>query len=147
MTHKLEKIVFRLENGSTWGVEEKNIGDMWVKRVARSIGRIHGGEIVELYPSQAFKIEIAEEANVIADTDINFGAVEAGVFEAVIKLQNIEFMEMHWEGGADTQIISFPFDDNGDQYNDFMSAKVGENGKLYIVISETQTVNDVYPNV
>ena len=51
---KALKILFR--NGETWTIDRRYIGDLWIKHITTSFGRIHGSEFVEIHP-YAFPID------------------------------------------------------------------------------------------
>lgn len=148
MTKKLEKMTFHFENGGKWDVDASNIGDIWIRRVAKSIGRINDGEIIVIYPAQSIKIEVLEEADIFATTDINQGSLESGMFETILRNNNIEWLSISWRNG-EKDIITFPYEARNEEmsHNIHMSGKIGDNKNLYIVIDPERTVEEVYPEV
>ena len=66
---KALKLLFR--NGETWTVERRYIGDLWIKQITTSFGRIKGSDFQKINPCAAFKIEIFQEADRINTVDIN----------------------------------------------------------------------------
>lgn len=148
MTKRIEKLTFHFENGGKWDVDPKNIGDIWIRRVAKSIGRINDGEILVIYPAQSFKIEILEEADTFATTDINQGSLESGMFETILRNNNIEWLTITWKN-AEKDIITFPYEaeDADLSQNIHMSGKIGNNKNLYIVIDPENKVDDVFSEV
>lgn len=146
MGRKIQKMVFRFHNGGKWEIPVEHIGDIWIRRVAKSIGRINGGEIVEIYPSQSLKLELLPEADTFETSDINQGSLETGMFETVKANADVEWLTIYWEDGSKEQ-ISFPYESGEDETaNRFMTSKIGKNGKFYIVIDPEQTVDDIYTN-
>lgn len=148
MGRRVEQFRFHFHNGGEWSVAIEHIGDLWIKRVSQSIGRINGqGEIIEIRPAQGLKIEVLPEGDTNEPSSINKGALEAGMFETVVKNDNIEWMTLVWDDGTKEEIY-FPFEPSTPDKTDnvHMTAKIGENGHLYIVISDKETVDDVYFN-
>lgn len=146
MGRKVEQFRFHFHNGGEWSVPIEHIGDLWIKRVSQSIGRINGqGEITEIRPAQGLKIEILPEGDTNEPSSINKGALEAGMFETVVKNDNIEWMTLVWDDGAKEEIY-FPFEPSTPDKTDnvHMTAKIGENRHLYIVISDKETVDDIF---
>lgn len=146
MGRKVTEFRFHFHNGGEWTIAMEHIGDLWIRRVSTSIGRINGGEIVEINPAQGLKIEIYPEADTFQSTSINQGGLEAGMFETVVKNDDIEWMTLVWDDGAKEEIY-FPFEPSTPDKTDnvYMTAKVGQNGHLYIVIHPTDSVDEVYP--
>ncbi|XJS09681.1 hypothetical protein ACF3NG_05895 [Aerococcaceae bacterium WGS1372] len=144
MTRTITALKFIFHNGGEWEVPVDLIGDMWIKRVSTSIGRIRGGEIVEIHPAQAFRIEILPNADTVKVDDINKGALEVGIFETIVKNNDIELLRITWDN-QDEEEIYFPFEtaDESGTENKFMTAKIIDK-KLYIVIDENNTVEDIY---
>ena len=63
---KALKILFR--NGETWTIDRRYIGDLWIKQITTSFGRIKGSEFVEIHPCEGFKIEIYAEGDHVKHT-------------------------------------------------------------------------------
>lgn len=146
MGRKALEIKFHFHNGGEWTISTKQIGDLWIKRVSQSIGRLNGqGEIVEIRPAEGFKIEIYPDADTFQSTSINQGGLESGMFETVVKNDDIEWMTLVWDDGSKEEIY-FPFEPSTPDKIDnvYMTARIGENGHLYIVIHEEETVDNEY---
>lgn len=148
------KFIFR--NGETWTVNREHIGDLWIKQVTTSYGRIGNSDFQEIHPCESLRIEIFQEADSVKTHDINKGGLEAGMFERVKKYEDIEKMDILYQDAdhpkSDTIVqsdrIYFPYqsaDVDGND-NSYQTSKV-VNGRLYIVIDSTRTVDDIYPNV
>ena len=135
---------FVFHNGGEWEVPVELIGDIWIKRVSTSIGRIRGGNIVEIHPAQAFRIEILPNADTVKVDDNNKGALEVGIFETIVKNNDIELLKNTWDN-QDEEEIYFPFDtvEESGTENKYMTSKI-QDKKLYIVINENNTVEDIY---
>lgn len=147
------KFIFR--NGETWTIKREHIGDLWIKQVTTSYGRIGGSDFQEIHPCESLRIEISQVADSVNTHDINLGGLEAGMFARVRKYKDIEKMdiqyvdEQHMESGTVVQSdqIYFPFfatDVDGND-NKYQSSKV-VNERLYIVIDPEKSVDDIYPN-
>lgn len=147
MSRNVELFRFHFHNGGHWEVPVKFIGDVWIKRISASLGRIHDGNIVEIRPAQALKIEILPEADTFQSLDINQGGLETGMFETVVREDDVERVSIEWDNGEQEEVF-FPFlpSDESRTDNKYMTAKIGENGRLYIVIDKENTVDDIYPN-
>lgn len=145
MTRKVSVFNFHFHNGGEWAVPVELVGDIWIKRVSTSLGRIDGGDIIEIHPAQAFRIEILPDADTVKADDINRGALEVGIFETVVKNSDIEWMTIEWDN-KDEQVVYFPFasEEDSKTNNKFMTAKVMDK-KLYIVIDEENTVDSIFP--
>lgn len=146
MGRKALEFSFHFHNGGKWAIPTEQIGDLWIKRVSQSIGRINGqGEIVEIRPAEGFKIEVFPDADTFQSTSINQGGLESGMFETVVKNDDIEWMTLVWDDGSKEEIY-FPFEPSTPDKIDnvHMTARIGANGHLYIVIHEEETVEDAY---
>lgn len=146
MSREMQALKFLFRNGETWTVERRFIGDIWIKQITTSYGRIHGGEIMEIHPCAGFKIEIFTEGDHVTTEDINLGGLELGMFSRALKYQDIERMEIMYQTGT-ADLIYFPYKDtDGDGLdNVYQSTKVSESTKnLYIVIDPEQTVENLY---
>ena len=91
------RFVFR--NGETWTINRRLIGDLWIKKVTTSFGRINGGEFQEIHPCESLRIEILPEADHVMSEDINLGGLELGMFERVKKYSDIELMDILYLDG------------------------------------------------
>ena len=144
------RFIFR--NGETWTIDRKLIGDLWIKKVTTSFGRINGSEFQEIHPCESLRIEIFPEADHVMSEDINLGGLELGMFERVQKYSDIEMMDILYYGTDDATIkladrIYFPYQAEDEDGNDnhYQSSKIGPRGHLYIVIDPTHAVDDLYP--
>lgn len=147
------KFIFR--NGETWTVSREHIGDLWIKQVTTSYGRIGNSEFQEIHPCESLRIEIFQEADHVKSGDINLGGLEAGMFNRVGKYQDIEMMDIlyldedHPKSDVIVQSdrIYFPYkamDTDGND-NEYQSSKIsGET--LYIVIDPNKHVDEIYAN-
>ena len=148
MTKQMTGFRFYFRNNETWTINRENIGDLWIKQITTSFGRINGGEFEKINPCEGFKIEIFEEADHVQTDDINLGGLELGMFERALKYQDIEKMNIIFDNGEE-DLIYFPYEDKGTPGqegldNKHQSSKISKDGKLYIVIDPKQSVEDVY---
>ena len=146
MAREMTGLKFYFRNGETWTIDRRFIGDLWIKHITTSFGRIHGSEFVEIHPCEGFKIEIFQEGDHVQTHDINLGGLELGMFSRALKYEDIERMEIQKKNGT-PDLVYFPYKDKTDEGLDniYQSTKVSEKTKnLYIVIDPTQTVDDVY---
>lgn len=146
MAREMTGLKFYFRNGETWTIDRRFIGDLWIKHITISFGRIHGSEFVEIHPCEGFKIEIFQEGDHVQTHDINLGGLELGMFSRALKYEDIERMEILYKNGT-PDLVYFPYKDKTDEGLDniYQSTKVSEKTKnLYIVIDPTQTVDDVY---
>ena len=141
---KALKLLFR--NGETWTIDRRYIGDLWIKQISTSFGRIKGSDFVEIHPCEGFKIEIYSEGDHVKTHDINLGGLELGMFSRALKYEDIERMEIIYQTGK-ADLVYFPYKDKTTEGLDnvYQSTRVSEKTKsLYIVIDPNQTVDDVY---
>ena len=149
------RFVFR--NGETWTINRRLIGDLWIKKVTTSFGRINGGEFQEIHPCESLRIEILPEADHVMSEDINLGGLELGMFERVKKYSDIELMDILYLDGnhpksdviVDKDRVYFPYspvDEDGND-NKFQSSAIGSHGNLFIVIDPEKSVEDIYPEI
>lgn len=146
MSREMKALKFLFRNGETWTVDRRFIGDLWIKQITTSFGRINGGEFVEIHPCAGFKVEIFTEGDHVATHDINLGGLELGMFARALKYQDIERMEILYQTGT-PDLVYFPYKDtDGDGLdNVYQSTKVSETTKnLYIVIDPAKSVEDFY---
>lgn len=144
---KTLKLHFR--NGQSWNVDLEHVGDLWIKQVSTSYGRINGGPITEIHPCQSFKIEIKPEADAGQTNDINFGVLEVGMANRANKYADIEMMDMVFEDDSVSERVYFPFKSRNDEGTDnaYQTSKMSKDGRLFIVIDPVLTAHDVYPVV
>ncbi|WP_099974734.1 MULTISPECIES: hypothetical protein [Lactobacillaceae] len=147
--HVFKELKFYFRNDDTWTVDHAEMSDVWISRVTTSYGRISGGRMQEIHPCKSFKIEILPEADYIKDADVSTAAMVDGMFNRVIKYQDIEKCEIVFEDEKDKEPmeIYFPFKakDAEEIDNVYQTSAISkENGKLYIVIDAEETVLDVY---
>ena len=50
------RFIFR--NGETWTIKREYIGDLWIKQVTTSYGRIGNSDFQEIHPCESLRIEI-----------------------------------------------------------------------------------------
>ncbi|MGC6769702.1 hypothetical protein [Enterococcus sp. LJL51] len=146
MAREMTGLKFYFRNGETWTIGRRYIGDLWIKQITTSFGRINGSEFVEIHPCAGFKIEIFQEGDHVQTHDINMGGLESGMFARALKYEDIERMEILYKSGT-PDLVYFPYKDKSDEGldNQYQSTKVSEKtNSLYIVIDPTQTVDDVY---
>lgn len=148
MTKKMTALKFYFRNGETWTVNRGVIGDLWIKQITTSFGRIGDSDFQKIHPCESFKIELFPEADAVNTADINLGGLEQGMFGRVKTYQDIERMDIIFDSGAADHVY-FPYkalDVDGFD-NKHQSSLVGANGHLYIVIDPERLVTEVYPNV
>ena len=147
------RFVFR--NGETWTVRREYIGDLWIKQVTTSFGRI-GDEFQQIHPCESLKIEIAHEADSVNSDDINKGGLEAGMFARVRQFQDIEMMDILYRDrlngdkrmAVEKDRIYFPYKAmDTDGHDNAYQSSMEQNDKLYIVIDPEKTVEEVYPQL
>ncbi|MHC5218029.1 hypothetical protein ACYSNR_15320 [Enterococcus sp. LJL128] len=146
MAREMTGLKFYFRNGETWTIGRRYIGDLWIKQITTSFGRINGSEFVEIHPCAGFKIEIFQEGDHVQTHDINMGGLESGMFARALKYEDIERMEILYKSGT-PDLVYFPYKDKSGEGldNQYQSTKVSEKtNSLYIVIDPTQTVDDVY---
>lgn len=148
MAKQMTGFRFYFRNKETWTITKENIGDLWIKQITTSFGRINGGDFEKINPCEGFKIEINEEADHVQTDDINLGGLELGMFERALKYQDIEKMAIIFDDGEE-DLIYFPYQDKATPGlegldNLYQSTKISNAGKLYIVIDPNQSVTDIY---
>lgn len=100
MSKEMTALKFYFRNGETWTINRRHIGDLWIKQITTSFGRINGSEFVEIHPCAGFKIEIFHEGDAVATHDINLGGLEMGMFNRALKYEDIERMEILYRNGT-----------------------------------------------
>ncbi|MGY3766060.1 hypothetical protein ACWOAH_05825 [Vagococcus vulneris] len=148
MSKEMTFFKFYFRNGETWTIDRDYIGDLWIRHVTTSYGRINGSEFQKINPCEGIKIEIFEEADHVQTDDINQGGLESGMFGRALKYQDIEKMGIHFNDGT-SDLIYFPYKDKGTPGqegldNSYQTTQISGDNKLYIVIDENKTVTDFY---
>lgn len=146
------KLYFR--NGETWTIKKEFIGDLWIKKVTTSFGRIKTGDFQKIRPCESFKIEIFQEADHVNSNDINLGGLEQGMFDRATRYPDIEFMEILFtdadrpgsEAIVERDKIYFPYSasDVDGMDNSYQSTFISKENHLYIVIDTEKDVYDIY---
>ncbi|MGX6961148.1 hypothetical protein [Vagococcus xieshaowenii] len=148
MTKQMNALKFYFRNGETWTIERENIGDLWIRQITTSFGRINGGDFQKINPCEGIKIEIFEEADHVLTDDINQGGLESGMFGRALQYQDIEKMGIVFDN-EDEDLVYFPYKDKATPGqegldNVYQSTKAGKNNHLYIVIDPNETVDSIY---
>lgn len=149
------KFIFR--NGETWTIKRENVGDLWIKQVTTSYGRIGDSNFQEIHPCESLRIEIRPEADHVNSNDINLGGIEAGMFSRVKKYQDIEMMDIMYTDEdhpksdviVQSDTIYFPYlalDTDGND-NKYQTSHISTDNSLYIVIDPDKTVEDIYTDI
>lgn len=154
MKKVMARLKFIFRNGETWTINKEHIGDLWIKQVTTSYGRIGNSEFQEIHPCESLRIEVYPEANNVNSHDINLGGIEAGMFDRISKFQDIEMMDIlyldedHPKSDVIVQSdrIYFPYKalDTDGHDNEHQSSKIMD-GNIYIVVDPNLTVEDIYP--
>ncbi|UQF71008.1 hypothetical protein M2901_09680 [Vagococcus lutrae] len=148
MTKQMTALKFFFRNGETWTIKRENIGDLWIKQISTSFGRINGSDFQKINPCEALRIEILEEADHVQTDDINLGGLEMGMFARALKYEDIEKMAIVFDNGTE-DLIYFPYEDKMTEGqegldNKHQTTKIGKNKNLYIVIDPKETVETIY---
>ena len=48
MSKEMTALKFYFRNGETWTINRRHIGDLWIKQITTSFGRINGSEFMEI---------------------------------------------------------------------------------------------------
>lgn len=154
MKKEVKALKMTFKNGETWTIDKEFIGDLWIKHISKSFGRIGDSELQEIFPCESLKVEIFPEADEVNSSDINLGGLEMGMFDRAVKDPDIEKMDILYrdsENSDSTDIIAketvyFPYEaiDSDRIDNAYQSSFVSQDNVLYIVIDKEKTVNDVY---
>ena len=136
MAREMTGLKFYFRNGETWTIDRRFIGDLWIKHITTSFGRIHGSEFVEIHPCEGFKIEIFQEGDHVQTHDINLGGLELGMFSRALKYEDIERMEILYKNGT-PDLVYFLTKIKTDEGLDniYQSTKVSEKLKTYTLLS------------
>ena len=148
MTKQMTALKFFFRNGETWTIKRENIGDLWIKQISTSFGRINGSDFQKINPCEALRIEILEEADHVQTDDINLGGLEMGMFARALKYEDIEKMAIVFDNDTE-DLIYFPYEDKMTEGqegldNKHQTTKIGKNKNLYIVIDPKETVETLY---
>lgn len=146
------KMMFK--NGETWTINKELIGDLWIKQISKSFGRIGDSDLQEIFPCESLKIEIFPEADEVNSSDINLGGLEMGMFERAVKDPDIEKMDILYKDGNNTDSLNvvtkdtvyFPYEaiDSDRIDNAYQSSFISKENILYIVIDKNKTAKEIY---
>jgi hypothetical protein len=147
--HVFKDLKFYFKNGDTWTVDHGEMSDVWISRVTTSYGRIEGGRMQEVHPCKSFRIEILPEADYIKDADVSTAAMADGMFNRVIKYQDIEKLDIIFGDEEDKEpmqiFLPFKQKDTDGLDNAYQSSAISKkNGKLYVAVYKDETVYDLY---
>lgn len=148
MKKEMKALQLFFRNGDTLIINHNVIGDLWIKQVTTSYGRINGSDFQEIHPCQSFKIELYPEADKIDTEDINLGGLESGMFERINKFSDIEMMDILYEADEPDSIY-FPYEaqDPDGLDNKYQTTETSEDGRLYVVIDPHKNVYEVFPQL
>lgn len=153
MQKEMTALQLFFRNGDTLIIKREVIGDLWIKQVTTSYGRINGSDFQEIHPCQSFKIELLPEADRVDSENINLGSLEVGMFERIKKYSDIEIMDILYKDPTQesddviqSERIYFPYEaqDPDGLDNKHQSTHMGSNGHLYVLIDPEKNVNDVF---
>ena len=153
MQKEMTALQLFFRNGDTLIIKREVIGDLWIKQVTTSYGRINGSDFQEIHPCQSFKIELLPEADRVDSENINLGSLEVGMFERIKKYSDIETMDILYKDPTQvsdeviqSERIYFPYEaqDPDGLDNTHQSTHMGSNGHLYVLIDPEKTVTDVF---
>ncbi|MFD1471331.1 hypothetical protein [Companilactobacillus mishanensis] len=147
--HVFKELKFYFRNGDTWTVDHGEMSDVWISRVTTSFGRIEGGRMQEIHPCKRFRIEILPEADYIKDTDVSTAAMADGMFNRIIKYQDIEKLDIEFgpDENKEPMEIYLPFKQKDAEGLDnvYQSSAISkQNGNLYVAVDEDHSVYDLY---
>lgn len=154
MNQEMKALQLFFRNGDTLIIPKSVIGDLWIKQVTTSYGRINGSDFQKINPCQSFKIELLPEADLVNTEDINLGGLESGMFKRINKFSDIEKMDILYvdssnpnAGVIDTDRVYFPYEaqDVDGLDNKYQSTQMGDKGQLFIAIDPENTVKDLFP--
>lgn len=155
MKKEVAALKFYFRNGETWTIKKEFIGDLWIKQISKSFGRIKGGELQEIFPCESLKIEVSPEADNVNTNDINLGGLELGMFERVTKHPDIEKMDILYKDGdhpksdviVEADCVYFPYNPSDVDGNDnaYQTGFVSAENHLYVVIDPNKKAEEVYP--
>lgn len=147
MAKEMTALKFIFRNGETWTVQRGTIGDLWIRHITTSFGRIGESDFQKIHPCESLRIEVFPEADQVNTEDINLGGLEQGMFGRVKTYQDIEKMEILFNT-KEADLIYFPYKalDTDGFDNAYQSCAIGTNGHLYIVVDPEKTVQDIYKN-
>lgn len=148
MSKEMTALKFHFRNGETWTVERSSIGDLWIKQITTSFGRIGESDFQKIHPCESLRIEVLPVADQVNTQDINSGGLEQGMFNRVKTYEDIEKMEILFDTN-EADLVYFPYaaKDGDGLDNLYQSSKIGANGHLYIVIDPSNSVEDIYSAV
>ncbi|WP_125715122.1 hypothetical protein [Companilactobacillus kedongensis] len=149
--HVFKELKFYFRNDDTWTVSHSEMSDVWLSRVTTSYGRIAGGRMQEIHPCKRFRIEILPDADYIKDADVSTAAMADGMFNRIMKYQDIEKCDLVFEDDEDKDPLQiyFPFKkkDADGLDNIYQSSAISKKtGNLYLTIDPAHTVFDLYKN-
>lgn len=154
MKREVTALKFYFKNGETWTIKKEFIGDLWIKQISKSFGRIAGGELQEIFPCESLKIEIFPEADNVNTDDINLGGLELGMFERVTKHPDIEKMDILYTDGnhpksdviVESDCVYFPYDplDRDGNDNAYQTGFISKGNHLFVVIDPHKKAEDIY---
>ncbi len=148
MTKSMAGFKFYFRNNETWTIDREFIGDLWIKQVTTSYGRINGSDFQKIRPCAGFKIEIFQDGDHVQTDDINLGGLELGMFARALKYEDIEKMDIIFDDNS-KELVYFPYldkDTPGQEGldNQYQTTKISKANALYIVIDPEKTVDDMY---
>lgn len=154
MNKEVMALKMMFKNGETWTINKDLIGDLWIKQISKSFGRIGDSDFQEIFPCESLKIEIFPEADKTNSSDINLGGLETGMFERAVKNPDIEKMDILYKDSkkADStdviakETVYFPYEaiDSDRIDNAYQSSFISKENKLYIVIDKDKTAEEIY---
>lgn len=148
MAKEMTALKFYFRNGETWTIERSSIGDLWIKQITTSFGRIGESDFQKIHPCESLRIEVFPEADQVNTEDINLGGLEQGMFGRVKTYQDIEKMDILFNTNeADTVYFPYKALDSDGMDNEYQSSVLASNGHLYIVVDPAKSVSDIYPNI
>lgn len=147
MNKEMTALQLFFRNGDTLVIDRELIGDLWIKQITTSFGRIKGGDFQEIHPCQSFKIELLPEADQVGSENINLGGLEPGMFERIKKYSDIEKMDILYKESSEQIYFPYEAQDPDGLDNEHQSTQMGADGHLYVVIDPEKNVTDLFPEL
>lgn len=139
----VKSIELVLENCEALAFQSKDVGVFSMVGVTRKIGRIAINSISETEHADEVLLELRNTSNTLDAYTTTWSDNEELPFDRIQKYADITSIVVGYEDGSEDQ---FYVDWNGasEYSNEYQTCGVDRFGNLYLVISRTRNVNDVF---
>lgn len=146
MQEQIDKIEIVLENCEIITIKGEYIGDLDIKDIRYSIGRIGCNYIDEAYTCEHFSMSINNDASLDDKVKFTLGDVDErrNPLERIMQCNDIVSIDVYFKDKKQPKEIYMPWDGDDNQDNEYQKTYMNQFGDLYIVVDREADIKDFF---